>query len=114
MNPATATALMKTSGSKTSVIIKRRINPVVDHVLGTVTEDSIDSIPVIAFISRISDSLVDGKSIFVGDKSLTISAETPVLKDDTITIKGVDYSIVALDAPIANDETVYYRVICRG
>ena len=114
MKPSTASSLMVTFGGNTAVKIKRLVNAVHNPVDGTVTSDSTDLIDTLAVIGRVPDSVVDGERILHGDKSLTISAETPVLMSDTIVILGVEYRIVLIDAPISNEQIIYYRVIVRG
>ena len=114
MSAANATATMKTFGDTTSVKIIRRINPVLDPVLGTITEDSIQIIDVLAVIGRVPDSAIDGTRIFQGDKQITISAETPVIESDLIEIDGNENKIIMIDAPKMLGQILYYKVICRA
>ena len=114
MSAATATSIMQTFGNATSVKIKRVNGASFDPILGIYTGGTPEVIDTLAVTGRLPDSVIDGDRIFFGDKSLTISADTPVLITDIIEISGDDYQVIDIDAPMVNDEILYYRIVCRG
>jgi hypothetical protein len=114
MSASTATGIMQTFGNTKSIKINRNPTSVLDPIEGKFSLGRNQVIDTLAVVGRVPNSAIDGKRVFSGDKQITISADTPVLVNDTISISGVEYKVTLIDAPMVNDEILYYKVIWRG
>lgn len=110
---ALATKLLSKFGDPQYITIQRVENRVFDGTLGTWTGGTEVTIPVLGVVLNVSEGLIDGERIQLGDKRVLMDNAVQPLMDDTIVFGGVEYRVVALGGFNHAGKDQFFTVFCR-